>query len=62
MLKSSESEILAKIFADMGEKCGENLAENLADFRLPISGKLAARNLTKNPRQIQRAMKLNSFT
>ena len=31
--KSPESEILAKHFADMGEKRGENLAKFFADFR-----------------------------
>ena len=35
--KSPESEILAKHFADMGEKCGEILAKNFADFRPSIS-------------------------
>ena len=37
MPKGPESEILAKSFADMGEKCGENLAKNFADFRPSIS-------------------------
>ena len=33
---SPESEILAKCFADMGEKCGENLVKNFTDFRPSI--------------------------
>ena len=37
MPKSSESEILAIFFADMGETCGENLANKFADFRPTIS-------------------------
>ena len=37
MPKSPESEILAKFFADMGEKCGEKLAKNFTDFRPSIS-------------------------
>ena len=35
--KSSESEILAKCFADVGEKRGEHLAKLFADFRPSIS-------------------------
>ena len=37
MPKSPESEILAKFFADMGEKCGENSANFFANFRPSIS-------------------------
>ena len=39
MPKSPESEILAKFFADMGEKCGEKMAKCFADFRPSISRK-----------------------
>ena len=39
MPKSPESEILAKFFADMGEKCGEKMAKFFADFRPSISRK-----------------------
>ena len=39
MPKSPESEILAKFFADMGEKCGEKMAKFFADFRPSISKK-----------------------
>ena len=39
MFKSSESEILAKMFADMGEKRGKSLAKCFADFRPSISWK-----------------------
>ena len=39
MPKSPESEIAAKIFADMGEKCGEKMAKYFADFRPSISKK-----------------------
>ena len=39
MLKSPESEIQAKFFADMGEKCGEKMANFFADFRPSISKK-----------------------
>ena len=48
--KSPESDVLAKCFADTGEKCGENLAKNFADSHpgfLQYPGKLAARNFTK---------------
>ena len=37
MPKSPESEILAKFFADMGEKCSEKMAKFFADFRPSIS-------------------------
>ena len=40
MPKRPESEILAKFFADMGEKCGENLAKTFADFCPSISRKI----------------------
>ena len=40
MPQSPESEILAKSFADMGEKHGENSAKNFADFRPSISRKI----------------------
>ena len=39
MPKSTESEIPANLFADMGEKRGENLAKNFADFRPSISSR-----------------------
>ena len=39
MPKSPESEILAKFFADMGEKCCEKMAKFFADFRPSISRK-----------------------
>ena len=39
MPKSPESEIPAKFFANMGEKCGEKMAKNFADFRPSISRK-----------------------
>ena len=32
-----ESEILAKCFADLREKCGENSAKHFADFRSSIA-------------------------
>ena len=58
MPKSPESEILAKFFAGMSEKRGENSAKNVCRFSfLPFPGKEAARNFTKNPRQIPRTMK-----
>ena len=44
---AEKSEILAKVFADMGEKRGENLAKNFAGFVLQFPGKVAARNFTK---------------
>ena len=37
MPKGLESEILAKFFADMGEKCSENVATNFGDVRPSIS-------------------------
>ena len=39
MATSPESEILAKFFADMGEKCCEKMAKCFADFRPSISRK-----------------------
>ena len=39
MPKSPESEILAKFFADMGEKCGKKRANFFTDFRPSISRK-----------------------
>ena len=39
MPKKPESEIPAKFFADMGEKCGEEMAKMFADFRPSISRK-----------------------
>ena len=39
ILKNPESELLANIFADMGEKRGEDLAKNFADFRPSVSRK-----------------------
>ena len=39
MPKSPEREILAKFFADTGEKCGEKMAKFFADFRPSISRK-----------------------
>ena len=50
--KKPESELLAKLFADMIEKRGEHLAKHFADVRPSIPGKLAARNFTKNRQQI----------
>ena len=38
---SPESEIQAKVFGDIGEKCGENLAKHFADFRPSIPRKNA---------------------
>ena len=40
MPESPESEVLAKFFADMGEKRGENLAKHFADFRPSIYRKI----------------------
>ena len=57
MGKSPESEIQAKLFADIGEKCGENLAKMLQIFVLRFPGKMGARNFTKNPRNFSRATK-----
>ena len=37
MPKSGKSEVLAKCFADMGEKCGEHFSKNFADVRPSIS-------------------------
>ena len=39
MPKSPESEILAKFFANVGEKCGEKMAKYFADFHPSISRK-----------------------
>ena len=39
MATSPESEILAKMFANTGEKCGEKMANFFADFRPSISRK-----------------------
>ena len=48
MPKSSESEILAKFFADMGEKFGERMAKFFADFRPSISRKSGRKKLATN--------------
>ena len=45
--KSPESEILAKFFADMGEKCGEKMAKFFADFRPSIFRKSGRRKFHK---------------
>ena len=42
--KSPESEILVRIFADIGEKFGKKLAKNLADFRHSISRTIGCKN------------------
>ena len=53
MRKSPESEIKAKFFADIGEKCGKTLANNPADFRPFISRKSDRENSRKrNPLHI----------
>ena len=57
MRKSPESEILAKFFTDMGEKCGEKMAKIFADFRPSISRKSGRKHFTKNWRQIRLAVK-----
>ena len=58
-----QSEILLKCFADVGEKCGENLAKNFSPILvLQFPGEVAARNFTKNCRQIRLGVKQNSFT
>ena len=43
MPKSPESEILAKVFADMSEKRGEKLTKSFADFRPSISRKIGGK-------------------
>ena len=45
MAKSPESEIMAKFFADMGEKCGERMATFFADFRPSSSRKSGRKKL-----------------
>ena len=45
MPKSPESEILAKLFADMGEKCGEHLPKKFADCRPSISREIGRKKL-----------------
>ena len=55
MPKSPESELLAKFFADMGEKCSEKMA--IFVFQFP--GKVGAKNFTKKWRQIRLAV--NNF-
>ena len=59
MPKSPKSEILAKIFADMGEKCGEKMAKIFADFRPSISRKSGRKKFhgKKNWRLIRLAVK-----
>ena len=47
MLKSPESEILAKLFADMGENCGEKMAKKFADFRPSISQEKWAQTISR---------------
>ena len=42
MPKSPESEILVKIFADIGETCGKHLAKKIADFDPSISRKIGS--------------------
>ena len=52
MPKSPESEILAKCFADMGEKCGKNLAKHFADFRPSISRRSGRKKIRVAVKQI----------
>ena len=60
--RRSESEILAKVFAEVGEKRGETLAKLFADFRPLISRKSGRNEFHDNSRRISRAKKDNSFT
>ena len=48
MPKSPETEVLAKFFADIREKRGENLARNFADFRPSISRKIGRKKFHEN--------------
>ena len=50
-----QSEVLAKFFEEIGEKCGEILAKFFVDFRPSIPGKMAAKNFTKNPQRFHGA-------
>ena len=52
MLKSPGNEILAKHFADMGEKRSDYWAIFSPIFVLQFLGKVGTRNFTRNPRQI----------
>ena len=45
MPKNPESEILAKFFDDMGDKCGEKMAKFFADVRPSISKKSGRKKL-----------------
>ena len=45
MGENPESEILAKLFADIGEKCGDKMANFFADFRPSISRKSGRKKL-----------------
>ena len=51
-----------RIFANIGEKCGEKLAKFSPIFVLQLPRKVGAKNFTKNPRLIPQAMKQNFFT
>ena len=57
-----QSEVLAKFFEEIGEKCGEILAKFFADFRPSISRENGRKKFTKNPRHFPRCTKLSFFT
>ena len=60
--KSSESELLAKNLADMGEDAAKTWRFFAPILVLQFPGKVGARDFTKNPRQISRAQKQIFFT
>ena len=62
MLKSPESEILAKCFADVSENVAKIWRNISPIFVRLIAGKLAAIYFKRSPQQIPRTMKWNSFT
>ena len=62
MPKSPESEILAKSFADMGEKCGAKMAKLFADFRPSIFTKSGRKKLHERLATNSAGSEINSFT
>ena len=60
--RNPQSEVLAKFFEEIGEKCGEILAKFFADFRPSISREMAAKNFTKNPRHFPTVYQIKFFS
>ena len=58
-----QSEVLAKFFEELGEKCGEILAKFFADFRPSISRENGRKKFhSQIPRHFPRCNKLSFFT